>query len=90
MTSDELTHRNRLPATDLQRGWIIDSGASAHMTPYRGDCKEIEPTNKQIFLADGSMVTCKQMGSIYIPLLSRGKQIGTLRLNDVLIVPDLD
>ena len=27
--------RNIFPATDLEKGWIIDSGASAHMTPFK-------------------------------------------------------
>ena len=88
--SDELTYRNRLPASDLQHGWIINSGASAHMTLYKADCLNIEPTSKQIFLADGSTVFCKQMGSIHIPLRAKGKIVGKSRLDDVLIVPDLD
>ena len=35
----EIHSRNILPATDIERGWIIDSGVSAHMTPFKRDCK---------------------------------------------------
>ena len=31
----EIHSRNSLPATDIEKGWIIDSGASAHMTPFK-------------------------------------------------------
>ena len=37
----ELLAKNHLPAHDLERGWVIDSGASAHMTPFKKDCREI-------------------------------------------------
>ena len=52
----EIQARNYLPATDIKRGWVIDSGASAHMTPYKRDCKDIQQTYRKIFLADGSSV----------------------------------
>ena len=62
--------RNYLPATE-KKGWVIDSGASAHMTPYKRDCKDIQQTNRKIFLADGSSVYCNQMGNIDIPIKER-------------------
>ena len=37
-----------------EKGWIIDSGASAHMTPFKKDCTNIQPAYKLIYLADGS------------------------------------
>ena len=48
---------------DHEKGWVIDSGAYAHMTPFRKDCKNIQPTSRKIFLADGSAVLCKEMGT---------------------------
>ena len=86
----EIQARNYLPATDIKRGWVIDSGASAHMTPYKRDCKDIQQTYRKIFLADGSSVHCNQMGNIDIPIKKRKQIIGILRLEDVLIVPTLD
>ena len=86
----ELLARNHLPAHDLERGWVIDSGASAHMTPFRKDCKNIQTAHRKIFLADGSVVTCKEMGIINIPIQNGKTILGTLRLDNVLIVPSLD
>ena len=86
----ELSSRNNFPASNLEKGWIIDSGASAHMTPFRKDCTNIQPTYKLIYLADGSTVLCKFMGHINIPIKENGTEIGTLILEDVLIVPNLD
>ena len=86
----ELQYKNRFAASNLEKGWIIDSGASAHMTPYKGDCKAIANTKRTIFLADGSSVQCKMMGIIEIPIRNRNRLIGTLKLDDVLIVPSLD
>ena len=40
VSQHEIFARNKFPATDLEKGWIIDSGASAHMTPF----KRIAPT----------------------------------------------
>ena len=33
---NELQAKNHLPATILEQGWVIDSGASAYMTTSRG------------------------------------------------------
>ena len=43
MSQHEINARTKFPATDLEKGWIIDSGASAHMTPFRKDCNNIQP-----------------------------------------------
>ena len=86
----EIHSRNNLPATDIEKGWIIDSGASAYKTTFKRDCKHIENTYTKIFLADGPLVYCQQMGKIDI-LIKKGRYIiGTLRLDDVLIVPSHD
>ena len=42
---NELQAKNCLPASNLEQGWVIDSGASAHMTPFKKDC-----TNRYILL----------------------------------------
>ena len=90
ISQHDINARNTSPATDLENGWIIDSGASAHMTPFKKDCINIQPTYKIIYLADGSSVLCKHMGSISLPISKNNKVIGSLVLEDVLIVPNLD
>ena len=37
----ELQSKNRFAASNLEEGWIIDSGASAHMTPFKKNCNSI-------------------------------------------------
>ena len=32
---NELQAKNHLPASNLEQGWVIDSGASAHMAPFK-------------------------------------------------------
>ena len=63
---------------------------SAHMTPFKKDCINIQPTRKIIYLADGSSVLCKHMENISLPINKNNKVIGSLVLEDVLIVPNLD
>ena len=57
---------------------------------FKKDCDKIDKTNRRIYLADGSSVICTQSGSIDIPIIKNNKNLGTLILDDVLIVPHLD
>ena len=43
-----------------------------------------------IYLADGSSVLCRHMGNITIPINKNNRLLGSLILEDVLIVPNLD
>ena len=60
------------------------------MTPFRSDCRDINHTYKQIYLADGSFILCNQMGVIHIPIKSQNREIEKLFLEDVFIVSNLD
>ncbi len=60
------------------------------MTLFKADCKNIQPTYKIIYLADGSTVLCCYMGNISIPITKNQEVLGSLILEDVLIVPNLD
>ena len=90
MSQHELSARNNFPALIFEKGSIIDSRASTHMTPFQKDWINIQPTYKLIYLAYGLTVMCKFMGNINIPILAKNKELGTLILEDVLIVPNLD
>ena len=83
MTNVTLQQRNSSPATNLELGWVIDSVASAYMTPFRADCHNITHTYKQIYLADGSSILCNKMGIIDIPIKSQYRELGKLILEDV-------
>ena len=90
MSQHEINARTKVPATDLEKGWIIDCGTSSHMTPFKKDCNNIQPTYKIIYVSDGSSVLCKYMGNISLPINKNNKVIGSLILEYVLIVPNLD
>ena len=61
-----------------------------NMTPFKNDCTNIQSTYKMIYLADGSSFLCKHMRNISIPISKNKKVLGSLILEDVLIVPNLD
>ena len=90
MSQHKLSARNKFPAADLEKGWIIDSGASIHMTPFKKDCINIQRTFKMIYLSDGSSVLYKHMGNLTIPIYKNNRLLGSLIFEDVLIVPNLD
>ena len=60
------------------------------MTPFKKDCYYIQSTNRRIYLADGSSEIYKNSGSINIPINKNKRNLETLKLEDVLIVPSLD
>ena len=68
---DRITAQKQFNCLDLQHGWTIDSGASAHMTPFKTDCQHIHSVYKEVYLADGTKILCKQMGQIIIPITSK-------------------
>ena len=48
----ELLAKNHFPASDFEKGWVIDSGVSTHSThmiPFRRDCIDIEQSHRKIF-----------------------------------------
>ena len=38
--------------------WLLDSGASTHMTPHQEDLEKLEKCNIIVTLADGSEIRC--------------------------------
>ena len=74
----------------MEKGWDIDSGTSAHMTPFTKDCIHIQLAHRRIFLADDSTAICKEMGRMDMPIYNGKMNIGSLRYDYILIVPDLD
>ena len=88
--NDDMKYRCNVSYKDLEKGWIIDSGASAHMTPHRSDCRNIYPVLRQVYMADGSSIICKEAGEITIPIRTSKSQTYNLKLKEVLIIPNLD
>jgi len=86
-TSASLVQRGNLKYSLTARsvngkGWIIDTGASNHMTRSKLFFEKFQPQNKEltVLMADGSMSTVKGHGSICV---------AGLKLKTVLYVPSL-
>ncbi|KAG2773013.1 Copia protein [Phytophthora cactorum] len=69
-------------------GWLIDSGATAHMTPHRDDLFEYEDLeeNIEVTIADGKKIRVVGTGSVRLMGID-GKRI---KMVEVLHIPGLD
>ncbi|GMF38419.1 unnamed protein product [Phytophthora fragariaefolia] len=69
-------------------GWLIDSGATAHMTPHRNDLFEYKDldSNIEVTIADGKKIRVVGTGSVRLTGID-GKRIKVI---DVLYIPGLD
>ncbi|KAE9212787.1 hypothetical protein PF004_g15532 [Phytophthora fragariae] len=69
-------------------GWLIDSGATAHMTPHRNDLFEYKDldSNIEVTIADGKKIRVVGTGSVRLTGID-GKRI---KMIDVLYIPGLD
>ena len=69
-------------------GWLIDSGATSHMTPHRKDLFEYKDlkTNVEVTIADGKKLIVKGAGTVKLTGLD-GKDI---RMVEILYIPGLD
>ena len=73
---------------DLKNVWLLDSGASHHMTSHRGWFSEFTPMSGEVKIAKG-VVKSLGTGTIRIKYFN-GKQWESGILLDVIYVPDLD
>ena len=71
--------------------WILDLGATCHMTPEVADFipGSLEDTDKFIEVADGHHVTAKQKGSVCIQMCDDNRKTFVVTLYNVLLAPDL-
>ena len=71
--------------------WILDSGATCHMTPEVSDFIPwlLEYTDKYIEVADRHHVTAKQKGQIRIQMCDNKGMSFISTLHNVLLAPDL-
>ncbi|KAE9327341.1 hypothetical protein PR003_g16033, partial [Phytophthora rubi] len=69
-------------------GWLIDSGATVHMTPHRNDLFEYKDldSNIEVTIADGKKIRVVGTGSVRLTGID-GKRI---KMIDVLYIPGLD
>ena len=69
-------------------GWLLDSGASSHMCPFKNDFVELRSLNRAVTvsIANGETVMAAGVGTIRVVL--RNKK--PIKIEDVLYVPGLD
>ena len=69
MSNDDLSENKDYGDSSQLTNWILDSGATCHMTPEVTDFITglLEYTDKFIEVADGHHVTAKQKGSVGLP-----------------------
>ena len=68
MSNDDVSKNKDYGDSSQLTNWILDSGATCHMTPEVKDFipGTLEDTDKNIEVADGHHVTAKQKGSVRI------------------------
>ena len=71
--------------------WILDSGATCHMTPEVTDFipGSLEDTDKFIEVADGHHITAKHKGPVCIQMCDDNGKKFVATLYNVLLTPDL-
>ena len=71
--------------------WILDSGATCHMTPEVLDFipGSLEDTYKYIEVTDGNHVTAKQKGQVQIKIYDDKGDPFIATLHNILLAPDL-
>ena len=68
---------------------LIDSGASAHMTPTKANLTNLQPVNVRVTLADSSCVDSTKRGTLKIKVFNKSNKPHIQRLTDVFYVPSL-
>ena len=73
MSNDDKRENKDYGDSSQLTNWILDSGATCHMTPEVTDFipVSLEDTDKFIEVADGHHVTAKQKGSLGIKMCDR-------------------
>ena len=68
MSNDDVSKNKDYGDSSQLTNWILDSGATCHVTPEVTDfiTVSLEDTHKFIEVADGHHVTAKQKGSVRI------------------------
>eukprot|EP00043_Microstomoeca_roanoka_P023977 m.116 g.116 ORF g.116 m.116 type:complete len:128 (-) comp37_c0_seq1:136-519(-) len=62
--------------------WLLDSGATSHISNDETDCFELHPDDTVVEIADGTEVKALGRGHLKLPT-----EVGTVKLTDVLLMP---
>ena len=90
-SNDDVSKNKDYGDSSQLTNWILDSGATFHMTPEVTDFipGALEDTDKFIEVADGHHVTAKQKVSVRIQMFDDNGETFIATLYNVLLAPDL-
>jgi len=75
----------------LLSNWLMDSGATSHMTPRLADLEDVEEgLNLGIEVADGHIIHCTKSGKVRINMIDDNGNPLDAFLVDTLYVPGLN
>ena len=91
MSSDDEHESKEYGDSSQLTNWILDSGATCHMTTEVTDLipGSLEDTDKFIEVADGHHITAKQKGLVCIQMCDDNGDTFSATLYNVLLAPDL-
>ena len=91
MSNDDKRENKDYGDSSQLTNWILDSGATCHMTPEVTDFSpgSLEDTDKFIEFADRHHVTAKQKGSVRIQMCDNNRKTFVATLYNVLLAQDL-
>ena len=91
MSSDDKREKKDYGDSSQLTNWILDSGATCHMTPEVTDFipGSLENTDKFIEIAERHHVTAKQKGSVQIQMFDDNRRTFVTTLYNVLLAPYL-
>lgn len=86
---NKVNHKKKVTTSSPRITWLLDSGASIHMTPDRSAFSgELEPSSRTIQVANGSVITAKGKGEVIIEWQNETTgQPRKVQIKDVLWVP---
>ena len=70
--------------------WIFDTGASSHMTRNKELFTQLSPIRRNVKIGDSTRLQAQGKGTVILNCVLPDGSISSLRLNEVLYVPDLD
>ena len=91
MSSDDERKSKEYCDSSQLTNWILDSGATFHMTPEVTDFipGSLEDADKFIEVVDVHHVAAKQKGSVHIQMCDNNQKTFIATLYNVLLAPDL-
>ena len=91
MSSDDKCPSENYGDSSQLTNWILDSGATCHMTPEVSDFNpgSLEDTDKCIEVGDGHHITAKQKGQVQIQMCNDNGKTLIATLYNVLLASDL-